>query len=73
MTEIYSPLVLEAGRLKSGLLPIILGAHWFAVAKLQSLLLLHVSQMSFSFSFGRTVVIGFRVHPKSRMISPQDC
>lgn len=63
-TEIYSLRVLES---KSGLLPVILDARWFAVAKLQSLLLLHVSQMSLSFSLGRTAAIG----PKSRMISPQ--
>lgn len=57
---------------KSGLLLEILG-YWLTVAKLQSLPLLRVSQMSLSFPLGRTVILGFRVPPKSRMISPQDC
>lgn len=62
-----------AGCQKSGLLLEILGAYWLTVAQLQSLPLLRVSQMSLSFPLGRTVVLGFRVPPKSRIIFPQDC
>ena len=58
MTEIHSLPVLEAGSLKLGLFPGILGAPCLAVAKLQSLLPLCMSQISLSFLLGGLSSLG---------------